>query len=93
MAVEMETIARGLHLSPGELMQRGLLAYLEREMRAIQLDIDDLRDRYRVKTAAELRAHIQAGGIYSHPAWEEHIEWQTLEDQLTRLQRWSEELR
>ncbi len=92
MAVAMETVAQGLHLSPAELVQRGVLAYLEREMRAIQLDIDDLRDRYRVDTAAELRAQIQAGAVYSHPAWEEHIEWQTLEDQLARLQHWHEEL-
>jgi hypothetical protein len=93
MAVAMETIAQGLHLSSAELMQRGLSAYLEHEMCAIQLDIDDLRDRYRVNTAAELHAQIQAGAIYSHPAWEEYIEWQTLEAQLVRLQRWSEELR
>lgn len=93
MAMAMDTIAQGLHLTPAELMQRGVLAYLEREMRAVQLDIDDLRDRYRVNAAAELRGQIAAGAVYSHPAWEEYIEWQTLEAQLTRLQRWSEELR
>jgi hypothetical protein len=93
MAVAMETIAQGLHLTPAELAQRSLLAYLEREMRAVQLDIDDLHDRYRVNTAAELRAQIEARTVYSHPAWEEYIEWQTLEAQLARLQRWSEELR
>jgi hypothetical protein len=91
MAVAMETIAQGLHLSPSELVQRGVLVYLEREMHAIQMDIDDLRDRYRVNTASELRARIEAGAVYSHPAWEEHIEWQTLETQLQRLQRWHEE--
>jgi hypothetical protein len=93
MAMAMETIAQGLHLSPAELMQRGLSAYLEREMRVVQLDIDDLRDRYRVGTASELRAQIETGTVYSHPAWEEYIEWQTLEAQLARLQCWSEELR
>ena len=93
MAMAMETIAQGLHLSPAELVQRGLLAYLEREMRAVQLDIDDLCDRYRVNSAADLRGQISAGAVYSHPAWEEYIEWQTLEAQLACLQRWSEELR
>jgi hypothetical protein len=93
MTVAMEMIAQGLHLSPAELMRRGLQAYLEREMRAVQLDIDDLRDRYRVGTASELRAQIETGAVYSHPAWEECIEWQTPEAQLARLQRWSEELR
>ena len=92
MAIAMETIAQGLHLTPTELVQRGLLAYLEREMRAVQLDIDDLCDRYRVNSAAELRGQITAGAVYSHPAWEEYIEWQTLETQLQRLQRWHEEL-
>ncbi len=93
MAIAMETIAQGLHLTPTELMQRSLRAFLEHEARAVQLDIDDLRDRYRVNSAVELHAQIEAGVVYSHPAWEEYIEWQTLETQLIRLQRWSEELR
>jgi len=93
MSVAMETIAQGLHLTPTELIQRSLAAYLERETRATQLDIDDLRDRYRAQNAAELAAQIEAGAIHSHPAWEDCIEWQSLEAQLARLKQWQEELR
>ena len=50
-----------------------------------QLDIADLQDRYSVSTSAELVARIEQGQIYSHPAWEESIEWENLEAYIDRL--------
>jgi hypothetical protein len=92
MAMALETIAQGLHLTPTELMQRGVEAYLERELRATQMDINDLRDRYRVNDAVGLAEQIKAGTIHSHPAWEDSIEWQSLETYLRQLEQWQEEL-
>jgi hypothetical protein len=87
MVLIAEEIARELEIPDDELFQRSLKAFLEREMRATQLDIGDLRDRYGVPTADELRAHIERGEVYSHPAWEEAIEWERLEGYISRLQR------
>ena len=89
MTVAIEELAKALDLAPEELHRRSLRAFLEREIRTAQLDIADLQDRYGVSTSAELVAEIEQGQIYSHPAWEESIEWENLEayiDRLTQLQ-------
>lgn len=89
MTIAIEKLAQALDLPPEELHRRSLRAFLEREIRTVQLDIADLQDRYSVSTSAELVAKIEQGQIYSHPAWEESIEWENLEayiDRLTQLQ-------
>ncbi|MCP4359599.1 MAG: hypothetical protein GY796_16450 [Chloroflexi bacterium] len=54
-----------------------------------ELDIADLQDRYSVVSPEELKAKIDSGDFYSHPAWEEMIEWENLvayQKRLTQLQ-------
>ncbi|MBC8448997.1 MAG: hypothetical protein H8D78_14720 [Chloroflexi bacterium] len=85
-------IAGELKVAPVELQRRSLEAFIERERRLALLDVADLRDRYGVRSAAELEAKIKQREIYSHPAWEELIEWQNLEAYLERLIHWQDEL-
>jgi len=85
MTIAIEKLAKALDLSPEELHRRSLKAFLEREIRTAQLDIADLQDRYGVSTSADLVAKIEQGQIYSHPAWEESIEWENLEVYIDRL--------
>jgi len=92
MAVAIELIVRELNLTSDELAQRSLAAFLEREIRATQMDIADLQDRYHARDATDLSAKIKAGAVHSHPAWEDCIEWQPLEAHLERLTRWQKEL-
>ncbi len=90
--VDISHVARELSIPPQELMRRSLRAFIEREIRAAQMDIGDLQDRYGVRSSVELRARIEKGEIYSHPAWEESIEWENLEAYISRLERLLEEL-
>lgn len=83
--IAIEELARALDLPPEELHRRSLRAFLEREIRTAQLDIADLQDRYSVSSSAELVTRIEQGRIYSHPAWEESIEWENLEAYIDRL--------
>lgn len=92
MTVAIEQIARELTLTPGELQRRSLEAFVERERRLAELDMADLQDRYGVATAAELARRIESGQVYSHPAWEEMIEWERLEAYVVRLNEWQAEL-
>ena len=85
MTIAIEKLAKALDLSPEELHRRSLEAFLEREIRTAQLDIADLQDRYGVSTSADLVTKIEQGQIYSHPAWEESIEWENLEAYIDRL--------
>jgi hypothetical protein len=89
MTIAIEHFASELKISPTELLQRSLIAFLERERRAVQQDVADLQDRYDARTLSELRTKIESKKIYSHPAWEDLIEWQNLEayaNQLDQLQ-------
>ena len=92
MTFAIEQIARELTLTPSELQHRSLKAFIERERRLAQLDMADLQDRYGVATAAELARRIELGQVYSHPAWEEMIEWERLEAYVVRLDEWQAEL-
>ena len=93
MTVAVKHIARELTISPRELERRSLEAFIERERRLAYLDIADLQDRYGVRTAHELAQRIETKAVYSHPAWEELIEWEHLEAYLERLSQWQAELR
>jgi hypothetical protein len=84
--MEVERVARELNMPLDGLMQRSLRAFLRQEGRAVQMDIADFQDRYGAATAGELRAQIEQGKVYSHPAWEDAMEWERLEDHLKRLE-------
>ena len=92
MTISVQTIAQALQLKPEDLIQRSLLTFLETERRATHLDMADLQDRYGVRSSAELRAKIASGQVYSHPAWEDAIEWETLEAYLRRISDWMDNL-
>lgn len=79
MTPVLEMIADDLVISPQELEFRSLLAFIERERRLTQMDIADLQERYGVEHASELSKRIENRQVYSHPAWEELIEWEQLE--------------
>jgi hypothetical protein len=68
-----------------QVWRESLRAYISREKRLAQMDIADLRDRYGVSDLQELTARIKAGEIYSHPAWEDSIEWENLLAHIERL--------
>ncbi|MBE2197244.1 MAG: hypothetical protein IAE79_01460 [Anaerolinea sp.] len=74
----LEDVAQELNVAPESLWQESLGAYLTRELRLTDLDIADLQDRYGVISPEELKAKIDSGDIYSHPAWEEMIEWENM---------------
>ena len=85
----IEDVAQELNIAPDSLWQESLDAYIVRELRLTDLDVADLQDRYGVVSPEKLKAKIDSGDIYSHPAWEEMIEWENLaayQVRLTRLQ-------
>ena len=85
MTLAIEQVAQKLNLPPESLLQESLLAYVAQQERLTEMDIADLRDRYSVSSSDELSARIEKGEIYSHPAWEDLIEWEHLQAYLKRL--------
>ena len=85
MVMVLEHVAATLQVAPEDLWRQSLDAYIQREKRLAQLDVADLEDRYGVSSIAELRQKIENKIIYSHPAWEDLIEWENLQSHIQRL--------
>jgi hypothetical protein len=85
MALAIEQIARKLNVPPEKLLRESLLAYVAQQERLTEMDVADIRERYGVTTPEELASRIESGAIYSHPAWEDLIEWENLREHLRQL--------
>jgi len=92
MMIALEQIAATLQVTPEDLWRQSLEAYVLREKRSVQLDVADIQDRYGVSTVNELARRIEVGAIYSHPAWEDLIEWENLLVHLQRLEQLDREI-
>jgi len=62
-----------LGLPEDELILRGLISFIEKEIRLAKADIADLRDRYNVTSKDELYEAMKSKKISSHPAWEDYV--------------------
>lgn len=85
MGMLLDKISRALNVPSEELINRGLLAYLEHEIRMAEEDIADIRDKYLVAERSELERKIKEKEIYSHPAWEDLITWENSEVYIVKL--------
>lgn len=88
----LEELSRTLNRPTDELLRQGLRAFLERELRLIEEDIADLREKYSAGSRSEMEARIRSRQIASHPAWEDLIAWEnaeayaeTLKDAIKRI--------
>lgn len=62
-----------------ELIHKGLISFIEKEIRLAEADIGDLMDRYDVASKEELYEAIKSRKIPIHPAWEDYIVWKNKE--------------
>ncbi|MFQ5456404.1 MAG: hypothetical protein ACE5EA_09430 [Nitrospirota bacterium] len=84
---QISQISKKLNISSEELINRGLLAYLEREIRLAEEDIADIRDKYSVAARPQFERKIKNKETYSHPAWEDLITWENLEVYIKKLKK------
>ena len=93
MAVSLLDISRRLQIPPEELVKKSILTFIAHEIRLAEWDIADIKERYEVSSRVELEDKIKGKELHSHPAWEDLIHWETLEDYLTCLQAIEEEVK
>jgi len=67
------------------LIHRGLISFIEKEIRLADADIADLMDRYNVTSKEDLYGAIKSKKILSHPAWEDYIVWKNKEKYVNDL--------
>ncbi|TRZ87813.1 MAG: hypothetical protein D4R88_08845 [Methanosarcinales archaeon] len=67
------------------LIHRGLISFIEKEIRLADADIADFIDRYNVASKEDLHDAIKSKKISSHPAWEDYIVWKNKEKYVNDL--------
>jgi len=73
-----------------DLVRKGMLALIEKEIRLAELEIAQIRERYDVFSKESLYQAIQAGQAAGHPAWEDYIVWKNKEAHIARLRQMAE---
>ncbi len=79
-----------LALPETELVRKGLLALIEKEIRLAEHEIANIRERYDVFSTEALYQAIQDGQVVAHPAWEDYIVWKNKETHITGLRQMAE---
>jgi len=87
MSASITKISKEFNISPEELTQKSLLAFLEHELRLAEEDIADIREKYLVATRSQLETNIENKKIYCHPAWEDLIAWENTEKHIDKLKK------
>lgn len=78
-------VSKIINIPKKELITKGMLAFVEKEIRLSEMDMADIRDRYNVTTKEELYEKIRSKNIESHPAWEDYIIWKNKEQYIADL--------
>lgn len=81
----LEKVSKELNIDKDKLMIEGIRTYLEKEIRLSIEDIDLIKERYSVKTMGELEIKIKEKKIPGHPAWEDLIQWENIDNSIVRL--------
>ncbi len=77
--LDPKKVAEILDIPPKDLLTEGTIAYLLKELRLVEEDLADLRDRYALLSPQELEEKIKTSSVPPHPAWEDLIRWENLE--------------
>ena len=80
-------LSNALALSEDELVRRGMLALVEKEIRLAEQEIANIRERYDVFSKEALYEAIKEGSIAGHPAWEDYIVWKNKEAHIESLRQ------
>ena len=86
-AAIVERLSKVLGVSPDELVRKGIEEFLEAQLRICFAEIHEIKTRYEMKSAAELEKKIRKGAIGEHPAWEDLIILENLEERAQKIRK------
>jgi hypothetical protein len=81
----LDRVSKNLGVPRDELIRRGVDEYLRSQLRECLAEANEIRIRYGVKTAKALESKIQEGATPEHPAWEDLITLENLEERTGRI--------
>ena len=85
--VILERLSKVLGVPPKELVRKGLEELLESQLRSSYAEIHELKVRYDVKNAIDLEKKIQNDIVEEHPAWEDLIVLENLEERAKKIRK------
>lgn len=83
--INIERISLITGLSREEVINSGLISFIETEIRLAEMDIADIRERYDVLSKEEFYDAIKEKKVKSHPAWEDYIVWKNKDKYINDL--------
>ena len=86
-------ISKKLGIPEKELVLKGVISFIEKELRLAEGEIADLREKYDVPTKEALYEKIKAKNVESHPAWEDYTTWKNKERYIDELKEYLRLLR
>jgi hypothetical protein len=86
-AAVVERLSKVLGVPPDELVRKGIEEFLEAQLRICFSDIHEIKTRYEAKSAAELEKKIEKGAVAEHPAWEDLIVLENLEERAQKIRK------
>lgn len=81
----IEEIERYVKMERESLLERGVEALIKERKRELMLDRHQILFRYHVDVSAELEDKIKSGDVAEHPAWEDLITLENLEDAISKF--------
>ena len=86
--VMLNTVAQELDIREDEVLKEGLRAFLERQLRAVKVDIFEICGHYGVSGVEEMEAHYRDGILEEADSWRDlqrldHLEYKR--DRLLQL--------
>ena len=81
----VERLSKVLGVPPDELVRKGIEEFLEAQLRICFAEIHEIKTRYEAKNAAELEKKIRKGAVAEHPAWEDLIVLENLEERAQKI--------
>jgi len=85
--VIVERVSKALGVPPDELVRRGIEKFLEAQLRVCFAEVCEVEARYGVKNAGELEEKVRRGTVDEHPASEDLIVLENLEERAEKIRK------
>lgn len=81
----VERLSKVLGVPAKELVRKGLEELLESQLRICFSEIQEIKVKYDIKSAESLEKKISKGEVEEHPAWEDLIALENLEERAKKI--------
>lgn len=89
---EIKEISQYMNIDQDVLLEKGLESLLKERKRQLMVERYELLSRYDVSTPDELEKKIESGDVKEHPAWEDLITLENLNETISHLDEYQGKL-